>query len=118
MSAHVTVRLAADRELMEHDPLLLSAAGEGIADVFAAAGISGGYDTSLVVQSDSMSFIEDQHSYLNGQVSAEGLLDVLRQNHFASPTEPAYLLLGRDLRARGTNFIFGITDKQQGLSVQ
>lgn len=112
------VRLAADAAVMEHAPDLLMSAAEGIDDVLAIMGRGGTFDETLLDQAGSLTAIEDHFRLPNGQVSIESLLGVMEEHDFASPAKPAFVLVGSDLKAEGTNFVFGVTRKRSGVSLQ
>jgi predicted Zn-dependent protease len=112
------VRLAGDLQAVNQYPELLAAAGQGIVDVNQVAGLEREINASLFSQADALSFITSEFKNQYGQVKIEPFLDNLINNGFANPNDPSYILISDDLVAEGTNFVFGITLKQSGISIQ
>ncbi len=109
--------MATDAEILDRNPELLLAAAEGVSDVLSVMAESANFDLRLVGQGNALSEIEEHFRNPQGQVEVEGWLDLMSHG-FASPENPVFILVSRDLVAEGTNFIFGVTLKELGLSLQ
>lgn len=112
------VRLAGDLQVVQHSAELLLATAHGITDVNEIAGLHRTIDNSLVSQADALSFITSEVKNQAGQVQIEPLFETLIGMGFANPNNPSYILVADDLVAENTNFVFGMTLKSAGMSVQ
>jgi predicted Zn-dependent protease len=112
------VRLAGDMQAVHHYPEQLAAAAQGIVDVNEVAGLERTVNAALFSQADALTFIADEFKNQRGQVRIEPFLETLISNGFAIPDRPSYLLIADDLVAEGTNFVFGVTLKSAGISIQ
>lgn len=112
------IRLAADQEMIDQHPDLVLAAAEGISDVQHLMGISHGINGDLLTQGQGLSEIESGLLSPKGQLRIERFLDLMTGSGFSSSQDPVFILVEKDLVAEGTNFIFGITSKNRGISIQ
>ncbi len=97
---------------------IAEAAYIGIDETIRIAGLTPKIDQSSLDHSAQLSEICTFFQMSNGQIDADKLYGTLVSNNFSSAESPAYLLISGDLKASGTNFIFGFSVKEEGLSVQ
>lgn len=110
------VRLAADVEVLQDYPRTIPAMASGIADVMGVARRDYDFDQTFLEQARSLTDIETTAVNPAGQVDAD---DFYRKLLGVADTDrPLFVLIGKDLRAEGTNFIFGFGLKEAGLCVQ
>lgn len=112
------LRIATTYEMASRHLDLVQAATEGIDDVTGLTTRPRNYDTSLMGQGEALSDIENYFLNNRGQLQIEPFLNTIIQAGFCSPDKPAFLITDKDLIANGTNFVFGITSKPHGVSLQ
>ncbi|MCA9323822.1 hypothetical protein KC992_01840 [Candidatus Saccharibacteria bacterium] len=107
-----------DQGVLELDPALAESAYLGIVDVIETADLRPRVDSEMLSGAGSLSEVIQYFRLPNGQIDADRLYGTLVETGFSSPDNPRFLLLSEDLRTEGTNFIFGFSVKEVGLSVQ
>ncbi|MCA9332603.1 hypothetical protein KDA00_01895 [Candidatus Saccharibacteria bacterium] len=112
----MNVRIAADAEVLQQNPESVTATCAGIGDVLRVSGRDYMFDQDFLSQAESLSFVEQHSSGSTGQVDADQFFMNIRE--LADAQEPLFVLLSKDLRAEGTNFIFGFGIKEAGICVQ
>jgi predicted Zn-dependent protease len=108
----------ADLGTAELDPSVAQAAYLGVVDVIEVAGLEPAVDTTELQRSGSLTDIVKYFQLPNGQVDADAMFETLVASGFSSPENPKFLLISEDLKAANTNYIFGFSVKEVGLSVQ
>jgi predicted Zn-dependent protease len=108
----------ADRGVLEASTDIAVEAFQGITDVIAIAGLDIDLAEETLSMTDALTNTANQHRLENGQIDGDWLYSSVVESGFCSPDSPKYLLLSDDLTTRNTNFVFGFSVKERGISIQ
>ena len=108
----------ADRGVINTNPEIAQEAFQGITDVIEIAGLDIDIVEESLSMTDALTNTTNQYRQDNGQIDGDWLYSDLVESRFCSPDAPKYLLISDDLTTRNTNFVFGFSVKERGISIQ
>ncbi len=107
-----------DNEIATQYDYLAQSAYAGINEVIYLSGNTPVHRPNFILSPEQLSELSTMNQQVNGQVSLESIYPTLVRSGYATPSNPKYLLLSKDLSTENANFVFGMSVTETGLSLQ